>query len=402
MLFDTLIIGGGLAGLCNAIHLSKAGLKVGLIEKNSFPKHKVCGEYISNEVLPYLDFLGIDPFNLGATSIKKFQLSTSKGKIINTNLPLGGFGISRFALDNYLMKRAVESGCVLIRDTVVNILPPVPLKGERLLNISPKNAENTGSPFRETGGKVLTKSNKQYLTRFLIGAFGKRSNLDLQINRNFIQKRAPFLAIKSHFRGEFPNDLVALHNFKGGYCGISKVENELINICYLTNFESFKKYRNIETFQKKVLYQNPNLKTIFENCEPVFEKPLTISQISFLPKKTVENHILMSGDAAGMIHPLCGNGMGMAIQSAQILSTLLIRFFEGKIQNREVLEKEYSKIWQQTFQKRLIAGKVFNAVFSQNKLFEWAISGLTLFPKMLPFFIKQTHGDPLIYDMKYR
>jgi len=49
---DVLIIGGGLAGLTSAIHLSKSGLKVSLIEKNEFPKHKVCGEYISNEVLP--------------------------------------------------------------------------------------------------------------------------------------------------------------------------------------------------------------------------------------------------------------------------------------------------------------------------------------------------------------
>jgi len=60
---DIVIIGGGLAGLVNAIHLSKAGLKVLLIEKNEYPKHKVCGEYISNEVLSYLAYLGINPFD---------------------------------------------------------------------------------------------------------------------------------------------------------------------------------------------------------------------------------------------------------------------------------------------------------------------------------------------------
>jgi len=63
---DVIIIGGGLAGLCNAIHLSKFGKKVLLIEKNEYPKHKVCGEYISNEVLPYLEFLEINPFDFGA------------------------------------------------------------------------------------------------------------------------------------------------------------------------------------------------------------------------------------------------------------------------------------------------------------------------------------------------
>ena len=67
--FDVIIIGGGLAGLCNAIHLSKFNKKVLLVEKNEYPKHKVCGEYISNEVLPYLDFFEINLFQFGAVNI---------------------------------------------------------------------------------------------------------------------------------------------------------------------------------------------------------------------------------------------------------------------------------------------------------------------------------------------
>ena len=91
--FDIIIIGGGLAGLCNAIHLSKYGKDVLLIEKNNYPKHKVCGEYISNEVLPYLQFLDFNPFDFGAVKIENFQISTTNNKTINAKLPLGGFGI---------------------------------------------------------------------------------------------------------------------------------------------------------------------------------------------------------------------------------------------------------------------------------------------------------------------
>ena len=80
--FDVIIIGGGLAGLTNAIHLSKSIHRVLLIEKNSYPKHKVCGEYISNEVLPYLNSLGIDPIKVGAKQISKVQISTTKGNLI--------------------------------------------------------------------------------------------------------------------------------------------------------------------------------------------------------------------------------------------------------------------------------------------------------------------------------
>ena len=107
---DVIIIGGGLAGLCNAIHLSKLGKKVLLIEKNEYPKHKVCGEYISNEVLPYLDFLEVNPFDSGAVRINNFQLSTTKSNIISAKLPLGGFGISRYTLDLVLSEKAKENG----------------------------------------------------------------------------------------------------------------------------------------------------------------------------------------------------------------------------------------------------------------------------------------------------
>ena len=94
-------------------------------------------------------------------------------------------------------------------------------------------------------------------------------------------------------------------------------------MCYITDYESFKKFKNISNFQKKVVCKNKHLKNIFEQSTSVFEKPLTISQVSFETKRPVENHIIMCGDTAGMIHPLCGNGMGMAIISAKLASNLI-------------------------------------------------------------------------------
>ena len=118
---DVIIIGGGLAGLCNAIHLSKFGKKVLLIEKNEYPKHKVCGEYVSNETLPYLDFLGFNPFEFGAKRISKFQLTTHNNKSIEAKLPLGGFGISRYEFDFQLYHLAIKSGVEVLHDIVINV-----------------------------------------------------------------------------------------------------------------------------------------------------------------------------------------------------------------------------------------------------------------------------------------
>ena len=119
---EVLILGGGLAGLTAAIHLSKIGLQVTVIEKNGYPKHKVCGEYISNEVLPYFEWLGIDVAKLNPTSIKKLQFSTQNGTTITTELPLGGFGISRYALDFHLYNIAHSNGCSFIQETVENVV----------------------------------------------------------------------------------------------------------------------------------------------------------------------------------------------------------------------------------------------------------------------------------------
>jgi flavin-dependent dehydrogenase len=365
---DVLIVGGGLAGLSSAIHLSKQNLSVLVIEKNSYPKHKVCGEYISNEVLPYLKFLDIDVFKLGAKKIDKFQLSTTKGQLISADLPLGGFGISRFCLDEALANKALENGVEIRQDVVEDI------------------------QFSNDEFSVVTKNNEIFKAAIVIGAYGKRANLDVKLDRKFIKTKSPYLAVKTHVKGDFPEDVVALHNFEGGYCGVSKVEDDSINLCYITNFESFKKFKDIGEFQEKVVFRNSHLKTIFNKTVPVFEQPLTISQISFEDKKPVENHILMCGDTAALIHPLCGNGMSMAIRSAQIASVLIIKFFNSELSNREALEKQYLREWNTAFKLRLKTGHLVANLFNQPRISELLMQGLKWFPGILPHIIKRTHG----------
>jgi flavin-dependent dehydrogenase len=371
---EVLIIGGGLAALTAAIHLSKNGLKVILIEKNEYPKHKVCGEYISNEVLPYLNWLDLDISSLYPTHITHIEFSTVSGKIIKSILPLGGFGISRYTLDEYLYKKAIANGCKIIRDSVESIV------------------------FDAEEFTVTTSDESIFKSEVVIGAFGKRSNIDQKLNRNFIQKKSPWLAVKAHYTGNFPNDLVGLHNFKGGYCGISKVENNTINVCYLADYETFKEYKNIDDYQEKVVCQNPHLKIIFEKSHLLFEKPLTISQICFEKKDAVENHILMIGDTAGLIHPLCGNGMAMAIHSAKIVSELIEKYYNNEINSRTELENKYKQEWDFNFKNRLKMGRSLTLLLQKQKLSKALLRVLVYFPFVLPIIIKKTHGKPIIIN----
>jgi flavin-dependent dehydrogenase len=375
---EVVIVGGGLAGLTAAIHLSKIGIKVIVIEKNEYPKHKVCGEYISNEILPYLDWLSLNISELNPTHIKKFQFSTADGKIVNCDLPLGGFGVSRFALDAFLYKKAIENGCKIIQDSVDDIA------------------------YENDIFTISTLNGGTFASRIVIGAFGKRSNIDQKLKRSFAQKKSHWLAIKAHYTGEFPNDLVGLHNFEGGYCGVSKVENNAINICYLASYESFKKSKHIEDYQSEIVAKNPHLKTIFDNSKMIFETPITISQVSFEKKATVENHILMIGDTAGLIHPLCGNGMAMAIHSAKIVSELVGEFYTDKIKSREELEKKYITEWSDNFKKRLRIGRILAFILQKQKFYKFLMKIMINFPILIPVIIKQTHGKQIAVDDKFQ
>lgn len=367
---DVIIIGGGLAGLTSAIHLSKFGLKVVVIEKSDYPQHKVCGEYISNEVLPYLAWLNINIEDLSPSHISNFQFTSVNGKQLNTKLPLGGFGISRYTLDEFLYQKAIQNGCEVITDTVIS------------------------ADFEQDFFTVTTQKNS-YTARFAIGAYGKRSTLDQKLNRNFIHQKSGWLAVKAHYKGNFPADTVALHHFKGGYCGVSAVENNQLNICYLVNYPSFKAYKNISEHQEKVLYQNIHLKEILVHSEMLFDHPLTISQIYFKEKERVKNHILMVGDTAGLIHPLCGNGMSMAMHSAKIASSLLIAYFNGEISARAAVEHAYESQWQYNFSGRLTMGKLLAKALSYDQLANVLMNGLGKMPKLLPYMIKKTHGKPI-------
>ncbi|HKG08292.1 MAG TPA: NAD(P)/FAD-dependent oxidoreductase [Pedobacter sp.] len=366
---DVVIIGGGLAGLCTAIHLRKLDIQVVLIEKNSYPQHKVCGEYVSNEVLPYLYWLGVDPFAAGATALKRLDFSSAAGRLTNCDLPLGGFGLSRYALDSLLYDKAVELGCVTIADTVGSTV------------------------YSNDSFAVQTLNSGVLHARIVIGAYGKRSALDQRSGRKFIQTKSPWLAVKSHYAGEFADDLVALHNFDGGYCGVSKVENGVINICYLTDYAHFKACRNTAEFEAGVVCKNPFLKQIFEESRNLFDQPLSISQVSFESKDAVHDHMIMVGDTAGLIHPLCGNGMAMAIHGAKIAAVYCSDYVRGRL-SRTALETNYLRAWNRNFKSRLAAGRLLSNVLQKKWLFEPMLNLLVKFPALLPAVVKRTHGQP--------
>ncbi len=367
------IVGGGLAGLTLAIQLADAGYSCVLFEKNKYPFHKVCGEYVSKESWNFLERLGLNLSEIHLPQIKKLNVSSPSGKLLQHNLDLGGFGISRYLLDSKLAEIAKKKGVILLDDCKVN------------------DVKFDGMLF------TIQSSKGNFTSELCLGAWGKKSNMDTKLARAFTlmnKKDKNYVGIKYHINIDFPDDLIELHNFENGYCGISKIENDTYCLCYLTDSENLKKCNgDIRQMEKEVLMKNPFLKKYFTEATFLFEEPLAISQIKIGYKNAVENNILMLGDSAGNIAPLSGNGMSMAMRSSFFLNKLLIDYFNKEITQKE-LENKYEAFWKTQFKKRVEFSKMLQKLLKNKSLTNFTISVLKFFPFLRNTVVKSTHGEP--------
>ena len=370
-MYQIAIIGGGLAGLVSSILLRRAGFRVALIEKNGYPHHKVCGEYVSNEVRPFLAKNGLLPENQNLPEIDTFELSAVSGRTAKCTLDLGGFGISRFTFDEFLYQKGLQEGV------------------EFFLNKQAKNiATQNGRYTLQLGDNQVVSAN------LLIGAHGKRSIIDKTLDRRFLKKRSGFIGVKYHIRTQHPPNTIALHNFEGGYCGLSKVDGQVYNLCYLGRREDLRKYGSVAAMEKNVLFKNPHLKNIFENSEFLFPEPLVINEFSFRKKSAVEGGVLMAGDAAGLITPLCGNGMALAIHSAKILCDILIENNRKGEFDKPKIFRAYEQQWNHQFARRLWTGRRVQQLFGSrlsSQFSVWLMQHSSLISRQI---IKNTHGEP--------
>jgi menaquinone-9 beta-reductase len=371
-IYDTAIIGGGLAGLTLSISLAKQGFSVVLFEKETYPFHKVCGEYISLESWHYLETeMGVPLVEMNLPIIKKLLVTSPNGNALTSDLDLGGFGISRYTLDNTLKNIAQNIGVTILQ------------------NCKAEDVQFTENIF------TIKTTQGTYLSKVCCGSWGKRSNFDVKWKRPFTSKTSDrlnnFVGIKYHVKTDFPNDMIALHNFKDGYCGISKIEDGKYCVCYLTKASNIKKAGSIEKAEEQILSENPHLKNLFGSMQKLYNAPVSISQISFSKKNAIENNVLMLGDAAGMITPLCGNGMSMAMHSAKIAAVDITAFLQNKI-SRQQLETNYTTEWKSNFGTRVKTGKLIQYLFGRKNTTNIFVNIMKRSKFLTDKIISLTHG----------
>lgn len=331
------IIGGGLAGLSLAILLRKEGIAVQLFEAGNYPRHKVCGEYISNESKGLLKLLGFPFERYNIPEIRHFRLTHYQGHSAQTPLGKGGMGISRYALDYELYQIALANGVEVFTQTKVQ---EVTSQGSQKL--------------------LKTADNQLFEADLVAGAYGRVSHF--QQNATQPNQGKAFIGVKYHIEADLPADHIEIHTFRGGYCGISQIETGQYCLCYLTQNQRVKDFKgDLNAFEQEILAENPYLNRYLS--QPKVMEGVTTSQFYFGIKAQANPHILPLGDAAGFIPPITGNGMSLAFRAAFELHRLILTYRQ---------HRQYADL-QQTHQ-RYVQGylnhRITQGVFLQNLLFQ--------------------------------
>jgi menaquinone-9 beta-reductase len=372
MIYDVIVVGAGLAGSSAAIQLAQEGLSVLLLEQQRYPAHKLCGEFLSVEVLAYFARLGLTAAIASAHphAIRHSVLTTCSGATFEHPLPGVALGLSRYQLDLLLFERAIAVGATGHDGTTV---------------------KGIAGDFVE--GFSVATSRGAFQSRMVLAAHGKRSTLDQKLKRRFVQKKSPWVAFKAHCEGLTLPGTIELHSFPGGYCGLSMIETGQVNLCWIGHERVLQGSRDRNL--PDALYENPALRDRLQRLRIVPTVQHRLSQISFAMKGNFEGDICAIGDTAGMITPLCGDGMAMALRSAELAVPLAIDYLAGGSARR--FKRQYAQDWRREFGLRLRLGRLVHGGFVRPGLAEVCVGVCRTVPEVGNWSIRNTRGEAIAH-----
>jgi flavin-dependent dehydrogenase len=302
-MYDLIVVGGGPAGTSAAITCARNGARVLLLERGRFPRHKVCGEFISAESLDLLaDLLAPKHARLlaGATRIPSARVFLD-GRTIHTPVDPPAASISRLDFDTALWDSAKQCG----------------VDGRQQVTV--QGISGTG-PF------LLTTSVGEFESLALINASGRWSNL----NPAPVDSGVKWLGLKGYFTESSPQASVDLYFFDGGYCGVQPVkigdgveQSSSVNACAMVRAD-------VASTLTEVFVRHAALQERSRGWEPLSD-PVSTSPLVFREPQPERDGILMTGDAAAFVDPFVGDGISLALRSGSLAGECLLPFFAGSI-----------------------------------------------------------------------
>lgn len=305
MSYDLAIIGGGPAGASSAISAAREGARVLMLERGRFPRHKVCGEFVSAESLGLLkDLLDPQPAALmqDAVRIPRARIFLD-GRTLQAAVDPPAASIARFDLDAALWHSAESAGVDARQQVTVQSI--------------------AGSgPFR------IVTAGGEFESRALVNASGRWSNLNV-VPADSGMRLQKWLGVKSHFAEPAAEPSVDLYFFEGGYCGVQPVAVSDDKSGAARVNASAMVRADVASSLPEVFAQNPALRERSRKWT-LLSDPVSTSPLIFRHPEPEREGVVMVGDAAGFVDPFVGDGISLALRSGSLAAQCLKPFFAGE------------------------------------------------------------------------
>lgn len=355
--FDLVVVGAGSAGSAAAISAARLGATVALLESGQFPRHKVCGEFVSAESLDVLrDLVCFTPAaadTLAAAPVIDQVRLLLAGREIQAPIVPPALSIPRYDLDMLLWQAAQQAGIqACCRCEVRNI--------------------NGRGPFQieTSGGELHSKS--------VIVASGRWSRFT---PRTPIQDGPKWIGVKAHFREHQPPRSTDLYFFRHGYCGVQPVAADMVNACAMVRSDRAKSL-------EEVFALDPFLAARRRNWQPLMEE-VTTAPLIYRTPGPVQGNLIFVGDAAAFIDPFVGDGISIALRTGCLAVHELRGVFDTS-SSLSAAAATYERKYREHFEPFIRAAARIRSLLDLPQPLQIAAFELMRLPGVLPYAIRKT------------
>lgn len=317
--FDVAIIGAGPAGSAAAISLVRRGYCVALMDKEQFPREKLCGDFLNPSNWPIIDELGVkgELLSQAHETVSAFRMTSYCGADVETPMPsingvtTVGIGLRRFYFDQILLKKAQGEGVTTFQASRVNRLQRQP-EGWRIEFSRRESVEDLQA-------------------KILIGADGRNSWVAHHLGMaSGMARRGRAVGFQLRLNCQTAlSGKVEIHLFPGGYAGLLGLGDGTINLCLAADKRRLSERDPFDSLVESQLPHNPYLKEILQRSERIGEVRSTYP-VYFPPRRAYGDGVLLIGDAARVNEPVTGEGIYFAMRSGLIAAATIEEAFRAK------------------------------------------------------------------------